>query len=146
MKMLDFGTPIEGLPYRDRLGAYGVALRDGTVLIECAPLGHFLPGGGIEEGETPEEALRREYLEETGFDILSCTKIGIAAEYVGPEDKQRHIRRVGHFYIVELGNRGEATHPDGDDHYVDWIPFTVARERMYMRSQWWAIEQAISNS
>ena len=36
-----------------------------------------LPGGGIEENETPEEAAIRETFEETGFKIKLLKKVGI---------------------------------------------------------------------
>ncbi|MBQ9873383.1 MAG: NUDIX hydrolase [Thermoguttaceae bacterium] len=35
----------------------------------AAPLALCFPGGGIEPGETPEEAIRREFREETGLEI-----------------------------------------------------------------------------
>ena len=52
---------------RDR--ATLVVVRDGLVLLaRDAGQGHFnMPGGGIEDGESPEEAAARELHEETGM-------------------------------------------------------------------------------
>jgi len=38
--------------------------------VALAPGALCFPGGGIEEGETPEEAARREFKEEVGLDIV----------------------------------------------------------------------------
>lgn len=52
-----------------RIGAYGIALKDNSILLINKVKGPFtglldLPGGGIEAGEHPEEALKREFAEE----------------------------------------------------------------------------------
>lgn len=36
-----------------------------------------IPGGGIENGETPEEAMAREFLEETGFKVKIKRKVAV---------------------------------------------------------------------
>jgi len=38
------------------------------------------PGGGIEDGETPKEAIKREIKEETGLDIVPQRMIGIFSD------------------------------------------------------------------
>lgn len=52
-----------------RVGVYGVVIENGEMLVVRQQRGPFagkfdFPGGGIEFGETVEEALRREFIEE----------------------------------------------------------------------------------
>lgn len=63
-----------------RTGVYGVAKEKGKVLLviqKSVPFaGLFdLPGGGIEFGETPSQALHREFIEETGMDFKSMNPL-----------------------------------------------------------------------
>ena len=55
--------------------AYGVTIRDGQILMvraarrDASTSLWWLPGGGIEFGESPEAAVVREFFEETGITI-----------------------------------------------------------------------------
>ena len=64
-----------------RWGAVAVIVRDGKLLIikrsqhVVAPGMYCFPGGGIEAGETEQQALVRELQEELGCDVIPVRKI-----------------------------------------------------------------------
>lgn len=58
---------------------------------------HKLPGGGIEAGEKPREALKRELLEEMGCKARILAEIGIVIEY---KNEQKRIQ-TSYCYLGE---------------------------------------------
>ncbi len=77
----------------------GIINRDGKFLIGKRKLGKHLagkwefPGGKIEEGETPEECMVREFQEE--FDVLVSAGLSVGENIVELEDRIIHL--FGHF-------------------------------------------------
>lgn len=61
-----------------RVYALAFASRDQMLLVSGGPADPrcWLPGGGVEEGETPQRALHRELLEEAGATVLTSKHIG----------------------------------------------------------------------
>lgn len=69
------------------MGAYGIVhdAEGRILLVRAAPYltvagMWFLPGGGVEHGETPAEALRREVHEETGLTVGELTILGVLSD------------------------------------------------------------------
>lgn len=63
-----------------RTGVYGIAMDDGKILAVRQQRGPYagkfdFPGGGIEVGESPEQALRREFIEEVAMEFDSMQLI-----------------------------------------------------------------------
>ncbi len=76
-----------------RIAAYGVIIEGGRILLahwnEAGHTGWTLPGGGLEPGEDPADAARREILEETGHTAVLRGLIGVDSHVVAPEDRIR---------------------------------------------------------
>jgi len=69
---------------RVRLGARGIVVReDGKIAVfnKSNKNEYKLPGGGIEERENPEEAFKREVLEETGCEVEIIETLGTIEEH-----------------------------------------------------------------
>lgn len=60
----------------------GVVIKDGSVLLARHTYGGgkdmlIIPGGYVNFGESPQEALKREFMEETGIEVEAADIIGI---------------------------------------------------------------------
>lgn len=81
--------------------------------------------GGIEEGETVEETIKRELLEETGYknikNIVHFPQRIIS--YFFASHKDINMMREGNFLFVELenGDRDEISDEEKDKHEVMWV-------------------------
>jgi ADP-ribose pyrophosphatase YjhB (NUDIX family) len=62
------------------------------------------PGGHLETGESPEEAVIREVLEETGCDVACGELVGIYL-WIHPQSRQQFLRIV---YVASLLNEDES--------------------------------------
>ena len=68
--VVQFGERLPGRTYQPRPGAYALVRNGlGEFLTVETPIGIYLPGGGLKQAESFEEGLRRELLEETGYEI-----------------------------------------------------------------------------
>lgn len=112
--------PAPGLVSSVRLIAY---VGDLAVLIETEEYGPAgLPGGTLEPGETPEEALRREVREEIGAELGSYRVFGRILSGPRPRSRTGHTCRIPVFHwLVAYGDLrivGEPTLPAGGEHIV----------------------------
>lgn len=109
------GTPEipAGAEVRYREAVRGLVLHDDLIfMIHTAKGDYKFPGGGIEKGEDHLTALRREFVEETGFSIADhISPIGVIVEQ-RPDDggSGRFFVMKSFYYACEIEgeNRGQS--------------------------------------
>ena len=98
---------IDSSDFSIRTAARAVVIdKDGRVALLKVGLYSFhkLPGGGIDEGEDTETALRREINEEIGCDVSDIEELGTVEEYI---DHMR-LRQTSYCFIAkQIGEKGE---------------------------------------
>lgn len=94
-----------------------------------------LPGGGVEENESIDAALFREFLEETGYGIRRVSPKAIVKDEQNYKDSQgRYCHAKLSTFLVEVvvDQRPELIHSSLDDSdeiaYMEWIPVSELKE------------------
>jgi len=73
-----FGIPLPGITYKHRPSAYALVRNQlGEIAVARTPLACYLPGGGMDPGETAEQTIQREGKEECGFVLRPLHFLGV---------------------------------------------------------------------
>ena len=123
-----FGEPPQkGRTYRRRPGVYAVLWLAGDVLLthQAEPVPEVqLPGGGIDPGESPLQALHREVYEETGWLIRPLRRLGVYRRFTFMPDYDLWAEKLCTIYLARptrpLGP------PSEPGHTALWMPAATA--------------------
>lgn len=95
--------PKPDITYRMRPGAYAILPLKGRFLMTAQTAPEFdvqLPGGGIDPGESPLQALHREVLEEIGWRIAQPRRLGAFRRFVYMPDYDMWAEKLCHVYVA----------------------------------------------
>jgi 8-oxo-dGTP diphosphatase len=139
---LQFGAAEPGVDYKDRPAAFGVLARDGKVaLVRVTKPGMApwldLPGGALEEGESDEEAMVREFGEETGLVVRPGALIARADQRFFRDDGDPVNNRSA-IFGAELEREARGLKCE-DDHELVWLETLEAAQRVRHDSHAWAL-------
>lgn len=111
---------------KTREGSRAIIVRDGKILLthELSSGWWLIPGGGLEEGETPEACVIREVLEETGLYVRPIRQFLVIHEYY------EEYRYTGNFFICEVTGKGQ-------------MNLTDEEKRRGLQPEWIQLQEAI---
>ncbi len=111
---------------KTRAGCRAIVLREGMLLLshETVTGWWLIPGGGLEEGETPEECVVRETEEETGLIVRPLRQFLTLYEYY---EEYRYISR---YFVCEVTGSGR-------------MRLTEAEARRGLEPRWLPLEEAV---
>ena len=138
---LQFGRPEPGRTYDDRPTAFGLVFRDGRLACVRVDRGegsyYDLPGGAIDGDETEEQALVREFVEETGPTVRPNARLGEAGQYFLKSDG-RAVNNLAGFWTAEV-EREDPTTKIEDDHELHWLDPQRALSELRHDAHAWAV-------
>lgn len=134
MYEFSINKPDKNRQYIKRPGAYGIIEKDKKlVAVVKTKTGYFLPGGGIENEESPEECLKRECLEEIGTEVSILDYFAIGNYYFYSTTLNKEMESIGHFFTCKIDKFLDiATELD---HELIWLEPEQAIKLLYLDNQ-----------
>ena len=136
------GDPIKpGIRYRPRPGAYAILPTDDGILLTLRDIDGpelQLPGGGIDAGESPIQALHREVFEETGWRIAAPRRLGAYRRFVYMPEYDLWADKLCIIYLARPVRRLGPAVEDGHRPLIaDWATATTSvtssGDRLFLR-------------
>ena len=141
-QMPQFGRAAPGKSYRDRPAAFGLAVREGRLaLVQVTypekPPFFDLPGGAIDPGERPAEAMIREFGEETALVVTAGDEITRADQMFKTKGEEPVNNRCTFLDAAVTGE--DASLKIEQDHELVWIDPIEALRRLRHHAHAWAV-------
>ncbi len=133
--MKRIGKKVEGAIYKKRPGAYVIIERDEDNKIAIATDAidvYFFIGGGIEENETAEEALKRETIEESGYSLKNIKIFDKVTSWCYSE-ANGYMDVEATFYIANFDKM--IAKPIEEDHEIIWVNPIEYKDKLYHEYQ-----------
>jgi len=110
---------VKGAMYRMTLGARGVLVDGDRVLLlrHTYVPGWQFPGGGVDPGETIEQAFRREMLEETGYEVTGEAEL-FALYHNTAATNRDHVA----FFVAKEFRQSRTFVPGPEIAEIGWFP------------------------
>ncbi len=138
--MICFGEKEPGIRYQNRKTVYGIYETSGKfVCVEVQGM-FFLPGGGINKNERPGDALKREFIEELGWEIEIVKPVGSAIQHFYSKNDEAFYESHALFYRVNVTSTNKSRVEN--DHYLRWVPVENSAVLRFEHFKW-ALNQAI---
>ena len=132
----------ENVEYFDREGVYFIPCRDNHIGVVETPKGYFLLGGGLENGESHLECIKRECIEEVGCLPYVEDKLCSAEAYV-------EHSTIGYFHPIQTYYYGRLSDrqflPIEPDHVLCWMEYDQIKGKMFSEMQNWALDQLFAD-
>ncbi len=121
MKTITLGEKFVNRKFDFRETCFGICERNGKILLTKKTKKNEIAmvGGGIEQGETHEDCLKREFLEESGYTIESIDEL-CAVDCFWLAGGEWPMESLANFYVVKLSEKAEI--PTEDGHEPLWVP------------------------
>jgi 8-oxo-dGTP diphosphatase len=124
---------------RQRLAAYALVVDNGRILLTQLsrrtgwPGGWTLPGGGVDHGEDPKDAVVRETYEETGQHLSDPVLVDVESDHfvgVSPAGVLEDFHAVRLLFRATIAEPGEPVVLDvgGTTAAARWVPLPEAGE------------------